>query len=78
MEWRKWYLDAILVPLALVMMLCYHIYLSLMVRTQPFSTLLGINSRGRRIWIHAMIKVLYKSRFYSNPNYKTLKQYIMV
>ncbi|XP_010454804.1 PREDICTED: uncharacterized protein LOC104736501 [Camelina sativa] len=56
MEWKKWYLDAILVPLALVMMLCYHIYLCFMVRTHPFSTLLGINSRGRRIWICSMIK----------------------
>ncbi|KAG2240241.1 hypothetical protein Bca52824_091002 [Brassica carinata] len=56
MEWRKWYLDVILVPLALVMMLCYHIYLSFMVRTHPFSTVLGINSRGRRLWISAMIK----------------------
>ncbi|KAL1212582.1 hypothetical protein V5N11_021143 [Cardamine amara subsp. amara] len=56
MEWRNWYLDAILVPLALVMMICYHTYLSFMVRTHPFSTLLGINSHGRRIWISAMIK----------------------
>ncbi|CAH2044374.1 unnamed protein product [Thlaspi arvense] len=56
MEWRKWYLDAILVPLALVLMLCYHIYLFFVVRTHPFSTILGINSRGRRIWISAMIK----------------------
>ncbi|EOA23013.1 hypothetical protein CARUB_v10003762mg [Capsella rubella] len=56
MEWKRWYLDVILVPLALVMMLCYHIYLSFMVRTHPFSTLLGINSRGRRIWICSMIK----------------------
>ncbi|CAA7023279.1 unnamed protein product [Microthlaspi erraticum] len=56
MEWRTWYLDAILVPLALVMMLCYHIYLCVMVRTQPFSTVLGINTRGRKIWISAMIK----------------------
>ncbi|XP_010470867.2 PREDICTED: uncharacterized protein LOC104750726, partial [Camelina sativa] len=56
MEWKKWYLDAILVPLALVIMLCYHIYLCFMVRTHPFSTLLGINSRGRRIWICSMIK----------------------
>lgn len=64
MEWKKWYLDVILVPLALVMMLCYHIYLSFMVRTQPFSTVLGINSRGRRLWISAMIKVLiYPSRW---------------
>jgi len=62
MEWKKWYLDAILVPLALMMMICYHIYLSFMVRTNPFSTLLGINSHGRRIWISAMIKVFHNHR----------------
>ncbi|CAN8252217.1 unnamed protein product [Cochlearia groenlandica] len=56
MEWKKWHLDAIIVPIALVMMLSYHIYLSFMVRTKPYSTILGINSRGRRLWISVMIK----------------------
>ncbi|VVB10622.1 unnamed protein product [Arabis nemorensis] len=74
MEWRKWYLDAIIVPLALVMMLCYHIYLSFMVRTHPFFTVLGINSHGRRIWISAMIKENQKTNILA---VQTLRNIIM-
>ncbi|ESQ32016.1 hypothetical protein EUTSA_v10004847mg [Eutrema salsugineum] len=74
MEWRKWYLDAIIVPLALVMMLCYHIYLYLMVRSHPFSTVLGINSRGRRLWISAMIKENHKTNILT---VQTLRNIVM-
>ncbi|CAL9231467.1 unnamed protein product [Arabidopsis halleri] len=74
MEWKKWYLDAILVPLALMMMICYHVYLSFMVRTHPFSTLLGINSHGRRMWISAMIKENQKTNILA---VQTLRNIIM-
>ncbi|XP_051129875.1 uncharacterized protein LOC127250568 [Andrographis paniculata] len=56
MEWRKCYLDVILVPLGLAACLAYHLYLWHMVRTHPFSTIIGTNSRGRRFWVSAMIK----------------------
>ena len=57
MEWRKWYLDAVLVPCALLMMFCYHIYLWYKVRTEPFSTIVGTNARARRSWVAAIMKV---------------------
>ena len=57
MEWRKWYLDAVLVPCALLMMFCYHIYLWFKVRAEPFSTIVGINARARRSWVAAIMKV---------------------
>uniref|UniRef100_A0A0D3EGE7 DUF599 domain-containing protein n=3 Tax=Brassica oleracea var. oleracea TaxID=109376 RepID=A0A0D3EGE7_BRAOL len=56
MEWRKWYLDAVLVPCALLMMFCYHIYLWFKVRAEPFSTIVGINARARRSWVAAIMK----------------------
>ncbi|CAN8236778.1 unnamed protein product [Cochlearia groenlandica] len=56
MEWKTWYLDAVLVPCALLMMFSYHIYLLYMVRTHPFSTIVGTNSRARRSWVAAIMK----------------------
>ncbi|KAL8101819.1 hypothetical protein AgCh_033640 [Apium graveolens] len=56
MEWRKCYLDAVLVPLAVVVSVSYHVWLWNKVRTQPLSTVVGINARGRRLWVFAMMK----------------------
>ncbi|XP_074348547.1 uncharacterized protein LOC141687235 [Apium graveolens] len=56
MEWRKCYLDAVLVPLAVVVSVSYHVWLWNKVRTQPLSTVVGINARGRRLWVSAMMK----------------------
>jgi len=58
MEWEKWYLDAVLVPSALLMMFGYHIYLWYKVRTDPFCTIVGTNSRARRSWVAAIMKVV--------------------
>ncbi|KAL8054162.1 hypothetical protein ABFX02_05G120200 [Erythranthe guttata] len=55
-EWRKCYLDVILVPLGLMMSMGYHIWLWNRVRTQPFTTVIGTNSHGRRFWVSAIIK----------------------
>nr|CAD1824756.1 unnamed protein product [Ananas comosus var. bracteatus] len=56
MEWRKSYLDLILVPLALFFPMLYHVWLWRKVRSRPHETIIGINSAGRRLWVVAMIK----------------------
>ncbi|KAF6141766.1 hypothetical protein GIB67_027944 [Kingdonia uniflora] len=56
MEWRKSYLDLILVPLGLMSTIVYHIWLWNKVRTQPLSTIIGTNAVGRRLWVSAMMK----------------------
>ncbi|KAG9449291.1 hypothetical protein H6P81_009256 [Aristolochia fimbriata] len=56
MEWRKGYLDLILVPLGLILTLGYHAFLWHRVRTRPTSTIIGINASGRRLWVLAMMK----------------------
>ncbi|XP_010548531.1 PREDICTED: uncharacterized protein LOC104819925 [Tarenaya hassleriana] len=56
MEWRECYLDAILVPLGLMIPAMYHVYLWHKVRTKPLTTILGVNARARRLWIHSIIK----------------------
>uniref|UniRef100_A0A7N0TME7 DUF599 domain-containing protein n=1 Tax=Kalanchoe fedtschenkoi TaxID=63787 RepID=A0A7N0TME7_KALFE len=56
MEWRKCYLDVILVPLSFLVMLSYHAWLWHKVRTHPLSTIIGTNSSGRRLWVSAIMK----------------------
>ncbi|PIN23851.1 hypothetical protein CDL12_03419 [Handroanthus impetiginosus] len=56
MEWRKCYLDLTLVPLGLMICIGYHLWLWHKVRTQPLTTVIGTNSRGRRFWVAAIIK----------------------
>ncbi|KAK8548057.1 hypothetical protein V6N13_055110 [Hibiscus sabdariffa] len=56
MEWKSYYLDMVLVPLSLAMNLAYHWWLWHKVRTQPLSTIIGINATGRRFWVAAMMK----------------------
>ncbi|KAL8536898.1 hypothetical protein ACS0TY_012177 [Phlomoides rotata] len=56
MEWRKCYLDVILVPLGFLICMGYHVWLWNKVRTQPLSTVIGTNARGRRFWVAAMMK----------------------
>ncbi|KAJ9702218.1 hypothetical protein PVL29_004116 [Vitis rotundifolia] len=56
MEWRKCYLDVVLVPLGLFTTMGYHVWLWHKVRTQPLSTIIGMNITGRRFWVSAMMK----------------------
>ncbi|KAM1013468.1 hypothetical protein ACFX13_044186 [Malus domestica] len=56
MEWRKCYLDVILVPLGFLITVSYHAWLWHKVRTDPRSTIIGINTSGRRFWVSAMMK----------------------
>ncbi|KAG6585407.1 hypothetical protein SDJN02_17007, partial [Cucurbita argyrosperma subsp. argyrosperma] len=56
MAWKQSYLDVILVPASFLLFLGYHAWLWYKVRTQPFTTIVGINSSGRRYWVSAMMK----------------------
>jgi uncharacterized membrane protein len=56
MEWRKSYLDLVLVPFAMFFPMAYHAWLWHKVRTQPHQTFIGINSEGRRLWVAAIMK----------------------
>ncbi|MQL86187.1 hypothetical protein Taro_018712 [Colocasia esculenta] len=56
MEWRKCYLDLILVPSSLLLSIAYHLWLWRRVRSAPLRTIIGVNSAGRRLWVFAMLK----------------------
>ncbi|KAM7459706.1 hypothetical protein LguiA_036700 [Lonicera macranthoides] len=56
MEWKKYYLDIILVPLGFMICMGYHLWLWHKVRTQPLTTIIGTNARARRLWVSAIMK----------------------
>ncbi|KAK1417833.1 hypothetical protein QVD17_26967 [Tagetes erecta] len=56
MEFKKYYLDIILVPLSFMISISYHIWLWHKVRTQPLSTVIGTNALGRRLWVSTIMK----------------------
>ncbi|XP_047940404.1 uncharacterized protein LOC125187804 [Salvia hispanica] len=56
MEWRTSYLDVVLVPMGLMICMAYHAWLWHKVRTQPLTTVIGTNARGRRFWVSSIIK----------------------
>lgn len=56
MEWRKCYLDIVLVPLGFLTILSYHVWLWRKVRRQPLTTIIGTNANGRRSWVAAIMK----------------------
>ncbi|KAJ9537191.1 hypothetical protein OSB04_029924 [Centaurea solstitialis] len=56
MEFKKCYLDLILVPLSIMIFFGYHFWLWHKVRTQPLSTVIGANVHGRRLWVSTIMK----------------------
>ncbi|KAH7529509.1 hypothetical protein FEM48_Zijuj05G0191400 [Ziziphus jujuba var. spinosa] len=60
MEWRKSYVDVILVPLGFLVFSGYHAWLWYKIRTQPLTTIIGLNASARRSWISTMLKDIDK------------------
>ncbi|XP_024996821.1 uncharacterized protein LOC112529697 [Cynara cardunculus var. scolymus] len=56
MEFHKSYLDLILIPLSFSISIGYHIWLWHKIRTQPVSTVIGVNAHGRRLWVSTIMK----------------------
>ncbi|KAI3828553.1 hypothetical protein L1987_02654 [Smallanthus sonchifolius] len=56
MEFKKYYLDIIMVPLSFTISISYHLWLWHKVRTQPLSTVMGANAHARRLWVSTIMK----------------------
>ncbi|KAF8389473.1 hypothetical protein HHK36_026168 [Tetracentron sinense] len=56
MEWRRSYLDLMLVPLGFLITIAYHVWLWHKVRSQPLTTIIGTNAAGRRLWVSAIME----------------------
>ncbi|KAL5537381.1 hypothetical protein UlMin_043585 [Ulmus minor] len=74
MKWRRDYLDLILIPLSFLITISYHAWLWYKVRTQPHSTIIGLNSTGRRLWVSAILKDIEKKNILA---VQTLRNNIM-
>lgn len=57
MEWRTAYLDALLVPTGLLILLAYQACLVRRVKHKPLGTVIGVNHLARRQWVYSMMKV---------------------
>lgn len=56
MEWKNFYIDLVLVPLAVLTIVLYHVFLWYKAKTSPHNTVIGVNSVGRRIWVESMME----------------------
>lgn len=50
-------IDFMLVPLGLVAMVAYHIWLFYRIVKHPTKTVIGVNAINRRFWVRAMMEV---------------------
>lgn len=55
---EKQVLDYVLVPVGLLLMLAYHLWLLHRILKHPSHTVIGINSINRQFWIRAMMEVI--------------------
>ncbi|CAH9058699.1 unnamed protein product [Cuscuta epithymum] len=58
---EKEILDYVLVPLGLLLMLAYHLWLLVQIRNQPNRTVIGVNAINRRLWVRAMMEDVSKN-----------------
>lgn len=72
MEWRKFYLDVMFVPLGLIMILAYHVWLWHKSHTQPFTTTFGREAYARRSWVPAIIKDIDKKNIVAVQSLRNL------
>ncbi|CAL5005293.1 unnamed protein product [Urochloa decumbens] len=56
MAWRDSYLDVVLIPLAVLFPVVYHLWLWRAVRRSPLSSTVGISAAARRLWVFSMMK----------------------
>jgi len=54
---EKKFLDLILVPSGLLLMLVYHLWLFYRIMKHPTKTVIGVNAINRRFWVQAMMEV---------------------
>ncbi|XP_059669760.1 uncharacterized protein LOC132315021 [Cornus florida] len=58
---EKEFLDYVLVPTGLLVMVSYHIWLLYQILRHPTTTIVGINAINRRFWVRAMMEDVSKN-----------------
>lgn len=57
MGWEIVYLDILLVPLSILILLSYQCFLVWRVRNKPLQTVIGVNHLARKQWVFGIMKV---------------------
>ncbi|XP_019167161.1 PREDICTED: uncharacterized protein LOC109162911 [Ipomoea nil] len=58
---RNQVIDYALVPLGLLIMVAYHLWLLLQIMNNPNRTVIGVNAINRRLWVRAMMEDVSKN-----------------
>ncbi|XVE58237.1 hypothetical protein DITRI_Ditri04bG0154000 [Diplodiscus trichospermus] len=58
---EKTYLDYILVPMGILLMVAYHLWLLYRIVKHPTKTVIGVNAINRRFWVRAMMEDVSKN-----------------
>ncbi|XP_022738464.1 uncharacterized protein LOC111291132 [Durio zibethinus] len=58
---EKKYLDCVLVPLGIFLMVAYHLWLLYRIIKHPTKTVIGVNAINRRFWVRAMMEDVPKN-----------------
>lgn len=54
---QKEYLDVILVPTGLFLMIGYHLFLLYRIRKFPHTTVIGYENHNKRAWVEGLMQV---------------------
>ncbi|XP_002980549.2 uncharacterized protein LOC9656306 [Selaginella moellendorffii] len=74
MVWSRSMLDAVLVPVAILIIVAYHIFLLYKIRKDPLQTVIGINNIAKRAWVRSIMKDMDKKNILA---VQTLRNSIM-
>lgn len=58
MKMERKYLDYVLVPMGILLMVAYHLWLFYRIVKHPTKTVIGVNAINRRFWVRAMMEVI--------------------
>ncbi|KAK5777836.1 hypothetical protein F383_20144 [Gossypium arboreum] len=61
MTMEKQYLDWVLVPMGILLMVAYHVWLLYRILKHPTKTVIGVNAINRRFWVQAMMEEASKN-----------------
>ena len=57
--WKQEWLDAVLVPAGLAVMVAYHVWLGYAIIHRPKLTVISLNAESRRQWVFSMMTVRF-------------------
>lgn len=72
--WKEEWLDAILVPAGLAVMVAYHVWLGYAIIHRPKLTVISLNAESRRQWVFSMMTVRFSLSLSLSSPFSSLVQ----